>query len=138
MKTLGKFLLWLAGVALSCSLAWNSFFLGGGGSRTVPHANIQLPIQSGSTAGQIVNQAEKAILSLGYVKQPPNPSQFADPGERSYKKGNFTVSYFPDDDYQRLAVWLHFYQEDSLVFTEDGFMEYESLRAALASAGLEE
>jgi len=139
MKTLGKFLLWLAGVALSCSLAWSSFFQGGGGSRALPHANIQLRILSGWTAEQTINQAEKAILSLDYMKQPPNPSQFADPDERSYKKGNFTILYSPEEgEYKRLAVWLHFYQEDGLVFTEAGFTEYESLRAALASAGLEQ
>ena len=139
MKTLGKFLLWLVGVALSCSLAWSSFFQGGGGSRALPHANIQLLIESGWTAEQTINQAEKAILSLKYVKQPPNPSQFADPDERSYKKGNFTISYFPEEgEYKRIAVWLHYYEGDSLLFTKAGFMEYESLRAALASAGLEQ
>lgn len=139
MKTLGKFLLWLAGVALSCSLAWSSFFQGGGGSRALPHANIQLLIPSGSNAEQTVNQAEKAILSLNYVKQPPNPSQFADPEERSYKKEEFTVSYFPEEgEYKRLAVWLHFYEGDSLVFSEAGLMEYESLLAALGSIGLEQ
>lgn len=139
MKTLGKFLLWLVCVALSCSLAWSSFFRGGGGSRALPHANIQLLIQSGQTVEQTINQAEKAILSLNYVKQPPNPSQFADPEERSYKKENFTVSYFPDGgEYKRLAVWLHFYQGDSLVFSEAGFTEYESLLATLASTGLEQ
>jgi len=139
MKALGKFLLWLIGVALSCSLAWSSFSQGGGGSRALPHANIQLLIQSGQTAEKTVNQAEKAILSLNYVKQPPNPSQFADPDERSYKKGNFTVSYYPEEGESKLvAVWLHFYQEDSLAFSETGFKEYESLRSAIASAGLEE
>src|SRR5689334_4834326 len=128
MKTLGKFLLWLVGVTLSCSLAWSSFFQGGGGSRALPHANIQLLIQPGMTAEQTINRAEKAILSLNYVKQPPNPSQFADPGERSYKKDKFTISYYPEEgEYKRLAVWLHYYEGDSLLFTEAGFIEYESL-----------
>lgn len=139
MKALGKFLLWLVGVTLSCSLAWNSFFQGGGGSRAIPHANIQLLIQPGQTSEQIINLAEKAILSLDYVKQPPNPSRIADPEERSYKKENFSILYSPEEgEYKRLVIWIHFYQEDDLSFSEAGFKEYDSLRAALASAGLEQ
>ncbi|HAV77722.1 MAG TPA: hypothetical protein DCX53_10275 [Anaerolineae bacterium] len=37
-----------------------------------------------------------------------------------------------------MAVWIHFYQEDELSFSETGFKEYESLRIAFASAGLKQ
>ncbi|MBC7878830.1 MAG: hypothetical protein H7Y59_16790 [Anaerolineales bacterium] len=111
----------------------------GGGSRALAHANIQLLIQPDWNAEQTINQAEKAILSLDYVKQPQNPSKFADLEERSYKKGNFTISYSPEDgEYKLLAVWLHFYEEDEYAFSEAGFTEYESIRKALATAELEQ
>lgn len=135
MKSVGMFLIWIIGVVLSCSLAWNSFFQGGAGYRAIPHANIQLLIKPGETAELTIDQAEKIILSLDYSKQ--SRDELVSMVERGYRKGSFRISYIPEEgEYKSIAVWLHFYQEDTYNFDEAGFAEYESLVAALASAGL--
>lgn len=135
MKNAGMFLIWIIGVVLSCSLARNSFFQGGAGYRAVPHANIQLLIEPGETAEKTINQAEKVILSLNYSKQ--SPDELVSMVELGYRKGRFSILYSPEEgDYKSIAVWLHFYQEDTYNFDEAGFAEYESLVAGLAAAGL--
>lgn len=137
MKTAGMFLIWIIGVVLSCSLAWTSFFQGGGGSRAVPHANIQLLIESGATAEETIDQVEKVILSLNYVKL--SRSELISDLERGYQKQTFKILYSPEKgDYGTKVLWIHFYQEDKLTFDDNGFAEYESLRTALLSTGLEQ
>lgn len=137
MKTTGMFLVWVIGVVLSCSLAWNSFFQGGAGYRATPHANIQLLIKPGETADDIIDRAEKVILSLKYAKLSRN--ELVSDEERGYRKDNFKILYSPEEgSYRSIALWIHFYQEDKYVFDDAGFAEYESLRTGLIAAGLEQ
>ncbi len=87
-------------------------------------ANIQILIPPDRSADQVVNQAEKAVLSLGYVKQPPDPTAFGGVEARDYKKGSFEISYVPEEgDYKRIAVWLSFYEWDNYVFSARGIAE---------------
>jgi hypothetical protein len=137
MKTARMFLIWIIGVVLSCSLAWNSFFQGGGGSRAVPHANIQLLIKLNRTAAETIDQVEKVILSLNYVRLSRN--ELISDQERGYRKQNFKILYSPEQGaYGSQALWIHFYQEDKYTFDDTGFAEYESLRTALLSTGLDQ
>jgi len=133
MKTRNKILIWLVGVFLSCCFTMSLYGRGAGVS-TIPHANVQLLVSSGETTEQVVEQAEVVVKSLGYVKQPDDGLS-----EWTYKKGDFTISYHPEDDeeYRKLAVWIHFYQWDTNYFDESGLAEYQSLIDALTSIGLE-
>jgi len=137
MKTAVIVLLWIIGVVLACSLAWSSFFQGGAGYIAVPHANIQLLIEPGTTAEEIMSQVDTVILSLDYVKLSRN--ELLSDHERGYRKGNFKIVYSPEEgDYRSQALWIHFYQEDKYTFNDVGFAEYEALRSALVASGLKQ
>jgi len=133
MKTGNKIMIWFAGVFLSCCFTMSLYGRGAGVS-TIPHANAQLLVPSGKTTKQVVEQAEAVVISLGYVKQANNGVS-----EWSYKKDNFTIEYHPEDDeeYRKLAVWIHFYQWDNNYFDESGLAEYQSLMDALTAVGLD-
>lgn len=132
MKTVSKILIWFVGVFLSCCFTMSLYRLGAGTS-TVPHANIQLLIPQGRTTEQVVEQVEIIAKSLDYVKDLSDTLN-----EWTYKKGDFTISYYPEDDeeYRKLAVWIHFYQWNNNHFDENGLAEYQSLVNALMATGL--
>jgi hypothetical protein len=137
MKNAGIFLIWIFSVVLICSLAWGSFFQGGAGYIAVPHANIQLLIEAGRTVDETMDQVDKVILSLNYVKLSRN--ELLSDQERGYRKGNFKIVYSPEEgDYSSQALWIHFYQEDKYTFDDVGLAEYESLRSALVASGLKQ
>lgn len=139
IKAKNKVFIWFASIVLLCICASCLGLLGGGAGSVTPHANIQIVIQPSSTTEQTIDQAEETILSLNYIKQPPNPSRYADNDERSYKKGNFEISYFPETgESKRLALWLHFYEHGSYQFSNGGLEEYQSLIDVIATAGLEQ
>ncbi|MBL8089016.1 MAG: hypothetical protein JNJ43_01715 [Anaerolineales bacterium] len=134
MKIGHKILIWLVGVFLSCCFTM-SLYGRGAGVTAIPHANVQLLTTTNrKTTDQIVKQVESLILSLGYVKQ-PNDGHV----EWTYKKDDFTVSYNQEDDeeYRKMAVWVHFYQWNNIYFDESGLAEYQSFINALQSTGLE-
>lgn len=133
MKIQTKIVIWLVGVFLSCCFTISLYRLGAGVT-AIPHANVQLLTTNTKNTNQIVAQVESLIISLGYIKQPDDGHV-----EWTYKKDDFTISYNQEDDeeYRKIAVWIHFYQWNNIYFDESGLAEYQSLINSLQSIGLE-
>lgn len=148
-KNTSKIIIWLASVLLLCCFTGCLFMLGGASATALPHANIKILIQPDTTAEQAIDKTEDALLSLGYIQQPNDWEDWInilDPEklelkkkERRYTKGDFEIFYDPESgDYATIAFHLHFYENGGYLFTEAGFAEFEALRTAVDSVGLEE
>ena len=133
MKIGNKILIWLVGVFLSCCFTM-SLYGRGAGVTAIPHANVQLLTTTGKSTNQVVEQVEDVVKSLGYIREPDDGYS-----EWTYKKDDFTISYNQEDDeeYRKMAVWIHFYQWNNIYFDESGLAEYQSFINSLQSIGLE-
>ena len=128
-------------------------------SRAVPHASLKLAISDGQTLDQAIAVADRAILKLGYAKEPNDWEKWQPilseqelenkKKEATYLSNGMRIMYMPERNAQYLTAqpqaplavrpsfFLHFYEEEGYVFTDSGVAAYEALKAALASDGLQ-
>src|SRR6266508_3317604 len=133
MRKLPNLTIWLTSVALvclgTCGLSWQ----GGIRLQAVPGARIKLAVPEGQTVAQALDLARKGVLSLGYEEQAWRKES------KLYTKDNFQIIYDLQDEAQTElnVIYIHFYQLDAGLFSDEGFEEYESLVARLISVDLQ-
>lgn len=134
-KTTNKVLIWLSVVLLSCCLTGCLFMLGGASGTELPGAVIKLKIPPNASPQEAFKEIERALLPLGYAKQPYDDWLT----QQAYVKSNFEVFYDPFDEPQEKlrVVYLHFKERQVMLFSKEGIQEYAKLEGALDSVGLE-